>query len=55
MKLLECFPNFSDIKELCLETPNFRALLTLAGAHANIQGVEAGIIKLIEAVSIDIL
>ena len=51
MNLLEYFPNFFGIEKLALETPNFKNLLILAGDCANFQGVVAGIIKLIEAVS----
>lgn len=51
MNLLEYFPHFFGIEKLRLETPNFRNLLILAVDCANFQGVVAGIIKLIKAVS----
>lgn len=51
MNLLEYFPNSFGSKHLGPETPNFKNLLILAGGCANFQGVVAGIIKLIEAVS----
>lgn len=51
MNLLEYFPNFFGIEKLGLKTPNFKNPLILAEDYANFQGVVAGIIKLIEAVS----